>query len=103
MARTDQEFAARSGLDGGSEGDSAATADRAEPRAPRPQLCEKVAERAVGLTSIEHLAVLHGLADMEASVRKDRDRIVEQIGDLRRGVVNNVLEMILDGLEARRG
>jgi len=103
MARTDQEFAQQSGAHRVGEGHSETTADEAGPRAPGPALCGKVAERAVGLTYAEHLAVVNGLAEMESNVRKDRDRIIELIGDRRKGMVNSVLEMILDGLEARRG
>jgi hypothetical protein len=103
MARTDQEFAAQSGMHGAGEGDGAAPAEEVGPRAPGRVLCGKIAQRAVGLTYAEHLAVLNGLAEMESNVRKDRDRIIELIGDRRKGTVHNVLEMILDGLEARRG
>lgn len=97
MARTDAEFGA---IAGGAqiERRSGATGEASEDRQPSSAICAQVAERAVGLTYSQHLAILNGLAEMESDVRRDRDRIVEQIGTRRRGMVHNALDIILEAV-----
>lgn len=103
MTRTESAFGALPGVIGDGQGQSAAAEEAVQDPPVGGTFCAKLAERAVGLTYAEHLAVLSGLAEMESDVRKDRDRILEQMGHRRMSTVRDVLEMVLDGLEARRG